>query len=95
MAGHAVPVAAFLEQINTWQTAFSEGRLDDARWAAREAAIVGSLLTMDSEFRRLFEPYRAECNGPPPDVALRCVAAFLQAVTDTSVPGLYRSVSRD
>ena len=88
--GRPVPVALFLEHLNRWSTAFEQGRLDDARRAAEELAIVGTLLTGDPEFRAHF--HRARERADPDDAgdALRGICAMLRAVTSTAVPGAYR-----
>jgi hypothetical protein len=78
----------FLKFIRSWHDAFLAGRLEDARWALGELELLGQMLALDHEFRRLYEQYGAAAT---PEAALACLGTFLKAVTDTSVPGMYRS----
>jgi hypothetical protein len=89
--GRPVPVALFLEQLTTWASAFEQGRLGDARRAAEELAVVGTLLSADPEFRAHFHRAREPSDPDDASAALTGLCAMLRAVTKTAVPGTYRS----
>ena len=79
-----------VDQLERWRTAVRDGRVDDARMAIEDIRIAGRMLAIDPEFRRLFDRQHT-VSGADPEAAVESLSAFLQAVSQTMVPGTFRA----